>query len=78
VNVLGGVMGELILLLSTLYEMKNDPSTPNFSTITFAEENMEKFIYLICRDIFREGTVELGIHPDTEANLKKKLMKNWI
>jgi hypothetical protein len=32
---------------------------------------MEKFVFLLIRDIFKEGAVEFGVLPDLEEKLKK-------
>lgn len=55
VGLLGGLLGELLLLLSTIEDLKNEDTTQHYTTVVFAEENVRFIISGIYLNRLRNG-----------------------
>jgi hypothetical protein len=72
VNIFGGFIVELLLILQTIEDVKADAEHPlhsNLSLVSFSEEMLEKWIMGILKDLLKEGTVEIGVTYDLQAHL---------
>jgi hypothetical protein len=69
VGLLGGLLGELLTLASTLEELKEEESFVHFKSITLNPDALVKLIHIILGEIMKEGAFEIGVSEELEELL---------
>jgi len=66
VGLFGGLVGEILTLLSTIESLKDEEEYAQFKNIEITQEVIDDLIQRLFGELF-EGVVELGVGPEVEA-----------
>jgi hypothetical protein len=68
VGLLGGVIGELLILFSTIEDLKKDEENKYVQNLHITEDTVQDLLDRLIGEIV-EGVIEIGVSPDLEGKL---------